>query len=100
MKQSNLTEGDFMDAFRAYDRVNNFEYDGLRALYEYLTDLEHDTGEEMELDVIAICCDFNRWESLDEYRDNYQDCDTEDPQELDYFVCMIDDGPAFITIAH
>jgi hypothetical protein len=31
---------------------------GLSMLWDYLEDYENDTGEEMELDVIALCCDF------------------------------------------
>jgi len=103
MKQSNLTAGDFVDAFRAYDRVSNFEYDGLHALYEYLTDLEDGTGDEMELDVVALCCDFTRYESLEDYCEQYgvePDDAPEQPEDLDAFACMVGDGPAFITYAH
>lgn len=49
---------DFRDAFRAFDRADQFSYDGLAALYEYLCDYCHDTGESIELDVIALCCDY------------------------------------------
>ena len=62
MKQT-VSLNDFRDAFRAYDRLDNFSYDGLGALFEYLEELEEDTGEEMELDVIAICCDFSEYDS-------------------------------------
>lgn len=40
-------------------RPDNFSYEGLRHLFSYLEQYEEDTGEEMELDVIAICCDFS-----------------------------------------
>ena len=32
---------------------------GLNALFEHLEQIEEDTGEEMELDVITLCCDFS-----------------------------------------
>lgn len=35
---------------------------GAFALAEYLEDLEADTGEEMELDRVAIRCEFNEYE--------------------------------------
>ena len=54
---------DFRDAFQDYHRGDNFTYEGLEALYNWLTDLEADTGEEMELDVIAICCDYSEFDS-------------------------------------
>jgi hypothetical protein len=54
---------DFRDAFRDHDRENNYTHEGLMMLFEYLEELEGDTGEEIELDVIAICCDYdeNHW---------------------------------------
>ena len=69
--KTTVNEHDFLEAFRRYDRVDNFGLDGLRALFEYLEEYEEDTGSEMELDVIAICCDFTRYESLEEYNEAY-----------------------------
>ena len=48
----------FIEQFRIMDRMENFSYDGLRALFEYFENLEDDLGEEIECDVIGICCDF------------------------------------------
>ena len=53
-----VTFEDFRDAFRAYDRMENFTYDGARILFDYLEALEDDIGERIELDVIALCCDY------------------------------------------
>ncbi len=54
------TTVDFYDFRRAFDacRPDNFSYEGLSVLFDGLEEFEEDTGEEMELDVIAICCDF------------------------------------------
>ena len=49
---------DFRQAFHDYDRGNQFSYKGLGVLYEALERFAEDTGEEIELDVIALCCDF------------------------------------------
>ena len=49
----------FVDAFRAHGRYDQFGYDALEVLFEYLEELEADTGEELELDVIALCCDYS-----------------------------------------
>jgi hypothetical protein len=49
---------DFRDAFRQCHRASHFSYDGLEILFDYLEQYEEDTGEEIELDVIALCCDF------------------------------------------
>lgn len=50
--------GDFRDEFRKCGRENQFSYEGLGILYEWIEQLDADTGEETELDVIALCCDF------------------------------------------
>ena len=56
MKQT-VTREVFHAAFREL-RPDNFSYDGLNELFDYFEQLEQDTGEDIELDVIAICCDF------------------------------------------
>jgi len=50
---------DFRRSFKAYGRENNFSTVGLIKLFDYLEELERDIGEEIELDVIGLCCDFN-----------------------------------------
>jgi hypothetical protein len=62
MKQT-VGFADFVDAFHDHDRFDNFGYMGLKALYEYLEQYEEDCGEEIELDVIALCCDYSQYDS-------------------------------------
>ena len=56
MKQTINYRG-FRQAFENYDRLNHFPK-GLESLFEYLESLEDDTGTELELDVVGLCCDF------------------------------------------
>ena len=65
----------FRRAFERTDRKDQFSYEGLEALFNWLEQYEEDIGEEMELDVIAICCDFSEYESLEEFHKDY-DADT------------------------
>ena len=53
-----VTLSDFRDAFRAAGRKDQFSYDGLRVIFDYLEEYEKSTGEPVELDIIAICCDY------------------------------------------
>ena len=69
MKKS-VSITDFMDAFEKM-RPSNFTYEGLECLYNYLIDYEQDTDTEIELDVIALCCDYSEYKNLDEYRKSY-----------------------------
>ena len=71
MKQT-INEYQFKDEFQKC-RPNNFSYEGLTALYEYLEEYEEGTGEEIELDVIALCCDFTEYEDLEEFQSEYYD---------------------------
>ena len=82
-----INEHDFIDAFQGAYK-DQFSYEGKIALYEYLTQLEEDTGFEMELDAIAICCDFTEYEDFTEFLGDYEDYakdhnikNTEDLQE-------------------
>lgn len=67
MKQT-VNFSDFVDAFRAYDRYDQFGYQALMVVFEYLEELEESTGQELELDVVAICCDYatDNWENIAE----------------------------------
>lgn len=58
MKQS-VNFNDFIDAFKRFDRYDSYGYSALRVIFDYMEDYEQDSGEEVELDVIAICCDIS-----------------------------------------
>ena len=51
-----INVSDFRDAFRAYGRADQFSYEGLGALFDYLEDFD---GGGYDLDVIALCCDYS-----------------------------------------
>ena len=60
---------DFCEAFNKV-RPGTFSYEALGHLFEYLERFEEDTGEELELDVVAVCCDFaeDTWQQIaDQY---------------------------------
>ena len=52
---------------------NNFTYEGKRALFDYLEEYEESTGEKIELDTIALCCEYSEYENLEEVQANYTD---------------------------
>ena len=66
-----INEYDFIDAFKKMGRKGNFSNNGLVALYEYLEMLEDDTGQPIELDVIALCCEFTEYDNLEEFQADY-----------------------------
>ena len=48
----------FREAFRLAGRSDQFSYEGLEVLFDYLDELSEDTGQPVELDVIALCCEY------------------------------------------
>ena len=69
MKQT-VSKSDFIDQFRVMDRLENFSYEARGLLFDYLEEYEESTGEELELDVIAVCCDFSE-DSAEDIAQNY-----------------------------
>lgn len=91
MKQS-VQFHTFVEAFQAADRYDhqdgkggNFTWTGLRVLFDYLESYEEDTGEEIELDVIALCCEYSEDTPEDivkNYSIDLSECeDSEEEQE-------------------
>ena len=69
MKQT-INEYDFRRAFEQL-RPDQFSYQGLGALFDYFEELEDGIGEEIELDVIGICCEYTEYEDLSEFQEDY-----------------------------
>jgi len=68
--KTTITKSAFMDAFHAYDRYDQFGYAALSSLFDYLEEMEDGMGEEIELDVIALCCDYSV-DTVEEIAANY-----------------------------
>jgi hypothetical protein len=75
---------DFERAFADYNRKENFSYEGLRLLFEYFEEYEESTGEEIELDVISICCDYSEESTSDIARNYSIDLSHLDAEDEDY----------------
>jgi len=69
----------FRNAFRDAARENQFSYQGLSYLFNYLEDVQPD----YDLDVIKLCCDYKE-EHFTDVASNYNidlaDCEDEDAQ--------------------
>lgn len=79
-----VNESMFVDAFDRMGRSENFTVAGRRALFAYLEKLADylhgDDHPGMELDVIALCCDFSEYAGLEEF---HRDFDAEEYPDLD-----------------
>ena len=70
---TNVNFCEFCDAFHAHERQDQFSYAGKKALFEYLEEYEESTGENVELDIIALCCDYTEYENINAVISEY-DC--------------------------
>lgn len=96
-----VTLDSFLDSFKE----DGFEYhyfggaDGLTALYEFLLELERDTGAKIDLDASTIRRDFEHFMDLADYNDLHK-TDYADEYDIEYLACTIPGTHAFITYAH
>tara|TARA_R100001129_G_scaffold166940_2_gene134267 strand:- start:1429 stop:1767 length:339 start_codon:yes stop_codon:yes gene_type:complete len=66
-----LHEAQFVDEFQKINK-ENFSYDGLKTLFQYLDNLSEDCGENIEFDPIAFCCEFGEYD-LEEFNNDYEE---------------------------
>lgn len=53
-------------------RDKNFGYNGWQAIGDYLESLSDDLGENVEIDIIAICCEYSMAENAEEFYMEHQ----------------------------
>lgn len=76
----------FRQAFVDMGRKNQFSYAGLEILFDYLEELSDDIGEPIELDVIALCCEYEEShysDIADYYRIDLSEADGDADDELE-----------------
>ena len=98
---------EYVDEYRFRDRFlqssnykNNFSFEGLNALFEYIAELEDDIGEEIEFDMIAICCEYTEYDGIEDFNKQYsheKDGYTLDDIREETVVIEIPDTERFIT---
>jgi len=94
----NVTETMFKDEFKAL-RPDNFSYEGLSALYDSFIEAET-SGQTMELDVIAICCEFSEshyLDILDDYGVHIPETDDKD-EVVNALVNYLNDNTLVVAV--
>ena len=79
-------------------RPNNFSRAGLQALFDDLEQFEEDTGEEIEFDPIALCCEYMEYEDMEEFWLDYDRKDYPDEESImdATFYWAFENGKSFI----
>ena len=65
-----INQSDFVSAFKQSERKNQFSYAALCAIFDHITEIE-EGGEEIEFDLVSICCDWCEYDSATEAAQAY-----------------------------
>jgi hypothetical protein len=100
-----LSVYDFVNEWNKWeDRKDTFTYEGKKALFDYLEQYEDSTGEPLELDIIALCCEYTEYESAWDAMYQYQPKDMptvdDEPNENGVGMDLVELGEAQEKIAH
>lgn len=99
-----LTTSQVIDYLLADEYANWTYYEAL-ALVDYYESMEDEIGEQIQFDRVAIRCDWNSYDGMEDILCNYEDIDESATLEdlRDYFGSVImvinrrDDGTEFVT---
>jgi hypothetical protein len=104
-----LTFGMFCDRFHQMGRGDQFSYQALQLLWEHIEELEESQGSDIELDVVALCCDWTEYASVgeaavevlgmskDEVEDAEADQLLEQLNDRGYVLCGEGGSPVLVT---
>jgi hypothetical protein len=80
--KTTVSELQFVDSFRLCGRESQFSVNARRALFAYFEAFEEDTGTEITLDPIGICCEWADYPSAlkaaNDFGFNGNESDTEE----------------------
>lgn len=98
-----LSKYTFVEAFTHSSRKDQFSRKALEAIFEYLEDYSEDTGEDVELDIVGICCEWaeDTWQVIAiAYDVDLSHCEYDDERKeaVENYLCRntqyveVDDG--------
>lgn len=96
-----LSKSSFIDAFKQSSRKDQFSYEALGAIFDYLEEYSDSTGEPVEFDIVGICCDWSEmtWQDVAlSYGVDLSQCTDDDERmgEVESFLC---DNTQFLELS-
>ena len=96
-----LSKSSFIDAFKQSSRKDQFSYEALGAIFDYLEEYSDSTGEPVEFDIVGICCDWSEmtWQDVVlSYGVDLSQCTDDDERmgEVESFLC---DNTQFLELS-
>ena len=102
-----MTKYTFVEAFKRMGRGGHFTYGALQAMFEHYEQMAEDLGDPVELDPVAICCDWSEYDDIEKAASDlvpdsaYSDPGVFDEQEaIEYLIdhTIFIEGDGFILI--
>lgn len=90
-----VTMYQFRQAFVDMGRKDQFSYKGLEILYDYLENLSEDIGEDIEFDVIGLCCEYSEdhyVDIADYYSIDLDEAEGDEDEELEIVLNYLHDN--------
>lgn len=87
---------EFVNAFQSSETYkNNFSREGLFALFDYFENLEEETGTPIELDIVAIACEYSEYPTFEAFQLEYPNI--KDLEDLNNYTTVIEVDNAMKT---
>lgn len=92
-----LNKTTFVNHFKSI-RPDDFSIIALEALYDYLDNYAEECGQDFRLDVIALCCEFCEYTSLEEFASDYGHYNFETWDDVREYTTVVelDNGGALV----
>lgn len=95
----NLDVSEFVNLFDQYSRSENFSVLGREALYRYFEGLSDDIGEDIQIDIIALCCEWSECKE-DELVMVYGYLVDDDEPDVEDILSELENHTAIIQVDH
>ena len=78
--------------FKDMGRQEQFSQVGIVALFEHLEELSEGIGEDIQIDVVALCCDYSEYDDVNDYnqQNGTEYASWEEAEENDVYVVQFD----------
>ena len=81
-----LSKTQFCSKFR--EVRDNFTYEAMEALYDFYDEYDQACNTETEFDPIAICCDWDEYDDVEECREAFSSMDDDDYDDDDFLIML------------
>jgi len=86
-----ISAWDFIGAFEnSEERKNQFSRSALHSLFDYYEEIEEETGESIEFDMIAICCEWTEYDNFEAIQNDYSSYNFETIEDVKNYTNVIE----------